>query len=433
MSKKLYRKTADLFKEWLKIKHFFFKTFQQISPLLINIFKKSYHFKFCKKNTWKCLRGKLIKFYAYLQRKRNFKDTDEEPISKYRKNSNIVDETTFSTNFVQMEINGETDKARDYKQSFMKNICALANSGGGVLCIKNTAKSIAFADFDNIMQNGKCWLHKIGHSGFENLVEFKPPTNKHGSALLVTTCMNTYDSHVNDSWKTENMLKVINDITESASTKSKVPKPIMAIKDDVTYLQQFPGESIGLEYKGCEKIKNLKSLLHTMFEKKDKKGSLIQYICRFSKTGGSIIYGITESKTTSKIYRAEGINFLLSKTDESEIEDHCRSKIKTTMLWLTHEGKILETDKIDAYICFIFHPMKCMGVKKNYKILEIAVAPFHGIVFDSISGPEAWRVDPKSSQINRIETVDWYRCMRKQIPLCEHIRKLFGVVTLTLS
>ncbi|KAJ8314604.1 hypothetical protein KUTeg_006754 [Tegillarca granosa] len=155
--------------------------------------------------------------------------------------------------------------------------------------------------------------------------------------------------------------------------------------------------------------------MHTMFEKKDKKRSLIQYICSFSKTGGSIIYGITESKTTSKIYRAEGINFLLLKKYESEIEDHCRSKIKTTTLWLTHEGKILETDKIDAYICFIFHPMKCMGVKQKYKILEIAVAPFHGIVFNSISGPEAWRVDPKSSQINRIETVDWYRCLRKHL------------------
>lgn len=346
-----------------------------------------------------------------------------EPIAKVLKNSYTVDATTFATNYIEMEINGKTDKPGDYKDIFVRNICALANSEGGVLCIKNTAQCVVFADFDNIILNGKSWLHQIGHSGFENLVEFKPPTKKQesfmlifvqGSHLLVTTCMNTYDDHVKYSWKTENMLKVINDILETAPIKY-VPKPISVIKDCVEHYQHQPCENKGLEYKGCDKIKNLKSFLNAINVKKDKKGMLIQYICQFSKNanGGSILFGITESGTkTNKTYRVEGIKFLISKEDESNIEDYCRSIIKDNTLWLTHNGKILNSANINEYIRFIFHPMK--SVPKNYKVLEIAIACFYGVVFSSTCGPEAWRIDHISNEVNCFKTVDWYRYMRKR-------------------
>lgn len=338
----------------------------------------------------------------------------------------------------------QTDKIGHYRDLFLQNICALANSVGGVLQIEKIAaygskqKDAKFSDFDSIMEKGKEWINEIGHSGFEHLIDFKSPIKEHenfllvfvhGSDLLVTICMNTYDTHFKKKeycLKTENMMKIIKDMGEQESIKYKTPKPnpVSVIKGELIHYQQRPSESHCLEYKGCENTKNLKALLNKLSEKNKKDTlKLAKYVCIFTKNdnGGSIIYGITESGKSNKIYRVEGINCPIANKDEIPIAAYCRKEIKTNTLWLTYNGKILESEKIDEYIRVIFHPIKFAGITGNIKLLEIAVASFHGIVFSSPCGPEAWSMNPISGKVSRLETLDWYRHMRK----CKSIFTLF--------
>ncbi|KAJ8309017.1 hypothetical protein KUTeg_013891 [Tegillarca granosa] len=341
---------------------------------------------------------------------------------------NDVHERVFNQNTLQTYINmdiiegkrkndADKEKQKEQKNEMRKNICALRNSGGGVLITRIKGDSEAGYSnkfhkvFDDMFKEylfedekfGDIYQFENKKDGFLIFVQ--------GSSKIVTTETNTMATIHKGTEKITCQDLIYYFPLEECKTHDIQSRWVQSrYKDEYPY-----EESDTIQFKSFRAVKNFRNL------KNNFKDDIKIYVSAFTKakTGGSIFFGIEEIPIKSNTKPVvEGIGISLTDNEISNLSDFCGEVLTQSMYWLTVDCssetgfRKLTPNEIQNYYKLDWYSLP--GTRERKHVIELAVAPFEGIVFHSKEGPTAWEVDG-NGEVCKISLDRWYSFMTKDV------------------
>lgn len=317
----------------------------------------------------------------------------------------------------------KNDKDKDYqkcKKIEVKNtVCALRNSGGGVLIIKTEGTSEAsyrnkfHKVFDSMFN-----LYVFENEMFNNVYEFQETKIKdnllifvQGSSRIVTTETNTRVPipRGTDLISAQRLFNLF-------PLKTWKRSSIQSRWTPTNHKKHYPyEESTDIQFKSYREVSDFEHIKHRMQE------DIRNYVSAFTKVknGGSIFFGIEEIPTESKSNTtpvASGLKIPLNDDKISDLKEFCREIITERMCWLSRDNssnadyKTLMPKSVEKCYKIEFHLLSGNGESK--RVIELSVAHFEGIVFQSNEGPTAWEFN-ENEELCKISLDKWYSLMNK--------------------
>ncbi|KAK3085423.1 hypothetical protein FSP39_003073 [Pinctada imbricata] len=309
------------------------------------------------------------------------------------------------------------------KTEFLQNFCALKNSGGGIIRIQNLDKQNAeFAD--NFWSSIGDDVEKMpadfeSSEGYESRKNFYRKTSRSGSYMDIfvtgSHVVCSTNLHVLESFEYRNYGKkekyTIHRL-HASTNNSDIPCIYSRVRErlvaDETYHR---GESSSLQFKHIKGIS---------FESSFKE-NIPKFTSSFSEEGGSILYGIEEVGKQNKVPTVRGLEI----DDMQQVQKDIEHVIKSHTSWFqrnddkyqnSKEVEIFRLEDPSAFFKVFFHEVSSRSMGKSkfpLYVIEISIGSFPGVVCSSSKGPESFRINQITGQVERISPEEVLQLLSK--------------------